>query len=552
MRKIARFSRALTILTFAAMLAAPVAAVAQFNAFKDPVSGNNNQASGGTASGPDLKAVSDKVDAGKITVGATAYVVATFRNNGTSPVKASGINLYPSSTVTANVSLNKCVDIPLPPDAQCAVTVAVTGLQVGAWRVEILLDHDGRTRLATAALTGQVESSTEKEDSKVKTDVDATPETLDFGNNAGGIPLVKSVLLRNRTANKVALSSIMLDTPERSGFSFKSECPESLAPGESCVINVTWSPLSKGAAQAVLRINHSARSGLTKIDIKGIFAPGLVASASLYPEATPDKGLLVSDRNLIDFGGGVSSGADVTLSLVNLGVVDLTLSAMRLAGTDNGLSISAAGCRPGLTLRPGDACPLTVTWVPPRAGSVIDDLQIQHSGARGVLVLPVRGTATTAAVREANVLRQNNPVIENMKEVRIDTRSEKSGEKTASTPQIDQTSIASRPFNGYSVTSHSPTKAVINGSAGSRVVRDGEDVVISGIKWTATIVTNGVVMSNDTDEFLLVFDNSLQPYTRAQTGAIPAPATVSPSLTPAPATTAGSPTAVPPTAAVSP
>lgn len=80
-------------------------------------------------------------------------------------------------------------------------------------------------------------------------------------------------------------------------------------------------------------------------------------------------------------------------------------------------------------------------------------------------------------------------------------------------------SEAAPSLDGYTVTSHAPTKAVISGPVGSLVVRDGEDVVISGVRWTVTIVSTGVMLSNDGDEILLVFDKSLramQPAAMAQ------------------------------------
>ncbi len=194
---LAKLSRA-AFLTLLLLLAWASPASAQFNAFKPP------SASGSTTgiSGPDLKADKDKVEGGKITIGATAYIVVLFKNTGTSVVKITGINLYPSSTVSAAVSLNKCADAPLSPDGECAVTVAVTGLQPGSWRVEMLLDHDGRSRLATTAITGDVENAAVQQKDEVKTEIDAEPSSLDFGSASGVVPLIRSVLLRNRTADK--------------------------------------------------------------------------------------------------------------------------------------------------------------------------------------------------------------------------------------------------------------------------------------------------------------------------------------------------------------
>lgn len=498
----------------AGLIAAATPAFAQFNAFKDPVQGSSS----GAASGPDLKAAEPTVQGGQITVGATAYVVARFKNPGTSPVNVTGINLYPSSTVTAKVNLNKCAEAPLPPEAECAITVEVTGIQAGAWRVEVLVDHDGRTRLATAALTGQIDSSNKPQDDVVKADLEAVPAALDFGSVTGGVA-VKSVLLRNRTQDPLTIKNIAMDVPEQMGFTYKPVCPQSLQPGEACSVIVTWSPLTKGDAQGLLNVSHSARSSLTQVEVKGRFDPVKFESAEIYPESVPDKGILVSDKEEIDFGSGIKGASAITLSLVNVGTADLTLKSIKLSGSDSGVSIARSGCRSGTVLKPVEACALTVNWVPSREGDILDDLQVHHTGARGILLLPVRGGADGAVSRETLAVRQPNALGIG---AASSSSSASSGGAAASSRGEDidmdafefddSASVAITPsLDGYVVTSHSPTRAVINGPVGSLVVRDGEDVVISGVKWTVTIVSTGVIVTSAHDEILLIFDKSLKP-----------------------------------------
>lgn len=488
----------------AGLLATAAPASAQFNAFKDPVQGGSSSSA---ASGPDLKSAEPNVQGGQITVGATAYVVARFKNPGTSPVNVTGINLYPSSTVTAKVNLNKCAEAPLPPEAECAITVEVTGIQVGSWRVEILVDHDGRTRLATAALTGQIDSSNKPQDDVVKADLEAVPAALDFGSVTGGVS-VKSVLLRNRTQEQLNIKNIGMDVPEQMGFSFKPECPQSLQPGEACSVVITWSPVTKGDAQGLLNVSHSARSSLTQVEIKGRFDPTKFENAEMYPESVPDKGILVSDKEEIDFGDGIKGASAITMSLVNVGTADLTLKSIKLSGSDSGVSIARSGCRSGTVLKPVEACALTVNWVPSREGDILDDLQIHHTGARGILLLPVRGGADGAVSRETLAVRQPNAL-----GMASSTTSGAAGADAADLAAFDEeTAVAITPsLDGYVVTSHSPTRAVINGPVGSLVVRDGEDVVISGVKWTVTIVSTGVILTSAYDEILLIFDKSLKP-----------------------------------------
>lgn len=466
-------------------------ALAQYNPFKDPAQSRSATELG--ASGPDLSATKPTIEAGQITVGVTSYVVTVFKNNGTAPVKVGAINLYPSSTVSAQVSLNQCKDGMVPPEAECAVSIAVTGLQPGTWRVELLVNHNGRTRLATASISGTVESGGDQ--AVQMTDIETSPSMLDFGKASGGLPMVRSVVFRNRTGDTLKVQSIGIDTPASSGLSVRTGCPEELKPGESCNVAVTWTPRMPGVAQGILMFRHSGKSSLTQVEITGSFEPGAMDSAPLYPSSIPDRGLLISDRKEFDFGTDIRGAVAMTTSLVNMGSKPVRIQSIRMSGYDSGISIARSGCRPGRTLQPVEACALTLNWSPARAGSVVDDVQIAHDGARGILVLPVRGSATGPVSRDSVAVRQTI----------IDDNGE-SIEAIAPTPVLD----------GYVVSSHAPSRAVINGPVGSLVVREGESIVIAGVKWDVTIVRSGVILTSGPDEILLVFDRSLKPATPTQ------------------------------------
>ncbi len=158
-----------------ALVAAGDSARAQYAGFSDPgAHAGTAGASGG------LVPVEEAVDGGKIPMGATAQVVVRFRNDGSQPVETGLIRLYPSSTVTANVSLNQCEEEALAAGAECAVALSVKGLQAGPWRVELLMSHSGRTRLVTATLSGEVETTGDNTD-KLTSDVETIPDEVDFG-----------------------------------------------------------------------------------------------------------------------------------------------------------------------------------------------------------------------------------------------------------------------------------------------------------------------------------------------------------------------------------
>src|SRR5690606_14584621 len=116
------------------------------------------------------------------------------------------------------------------------------------------------------------------------------------------------------------------------------------------------------------------------------------------------KGLLVSSMSEINFGSDIEKESSITVSLVNAGDEVLTLKDITMASSENGLAIEETGCRGGLILEPIEACPLTLTWSPVRIGPVLDDIRVTHDGARGVLVLPVRGSASATVSKDSKAI----------------------------------------------------------------------------------------------------------------------------------------------------
>lgn len=475
------FSKRFALMIWSAIAFSLVMGLCSGQAFAQYRSFGETGGDGASSSGPNLAAVTQEVEGGAITVGSTAYVVILFRNSGSLPVELGAINLYPSSTVSAAVSLNQCAREPLPAGADCAITVAISGLQVGSYRVELLADHSGRTRLATASVRGTVESGGDQQSGQ--SELEAFPEIIDFGSVTSGVEQVRSVTLRNKTSEVISISDVFIESSPKSGYSHRSGCSE-LQPGEACIATVTWSPRVRGESNGSLVLHHSGITGITRIDLLGNYQPEASSDALIYPDAQPDTGLLVSDKSQFDFGAGVESVSSMTASLVNVGDEPLILHNIRLSGAENGLSISRSGCRAGLELLPTEACPLTLSWAAVREGSLLDDLQVHHSGARGILVLPVRGSADSTVTRDSRALRSAD-----------------GADGFELTPNLD----------GYVVTSLSARNAVISGPVGTLIVRDGESVVIGGISWQVEVKGGGVELDNGFDSILLIFDRSLTP-----------------------------------------
>lgn len=487
------------------------------SAFDDPGSRGGN-AAGGSGS---LIAVKPVTEGGSIAMGSAAQIVLLFRNEGAKPIATGAINLYPSSSVSASIVLNQCVQEPLPSGAECAVALSVKGLQPGPWRVEMLMRHDGRERLVTASTMGTVVGSSDGTKQLIS-DVEAIPADLAFGSLQSSRAVVKSVILRNITSNPLEVKSVTVEASPQAGYMASTDCAK-LEAGQACVVTVTWAPIQRGPSTGVLVVTHSGPTGVVSVGLDGKYDPESVESATLYPEAVPGRGLLVASADKIDFGTDIASKSSVTVSLVNSGDAPLVISDIRLSATDNGVDFGKDGCVPGTMLEPVQACPLTVTWSPVRMGTLIDDIQVHHDGARGVLVIPVRGDATATVSQDSqSILLSNNPGMQldiddltegggKKKKVKEEDFVEEDGDMTGISGQI-QNKV--KTLDGYQITSTAPTRAIVSGPGGSRVVFDGEQTVIGGVPWTVRIRPNGVEFFNNPDKVMILFDRSLSSVNR--------------------------------------
>lgn len=482
-----RLTALLRALCFGAIISGffiAAAPAAHADALGDPAArgGGSANANGG------LEAVEEEVKAGEITVGSTNQVVVRFRNNSSREVKIGQINLYPSSTVGAEVALDECGGDKAPAlqaGSECAVVVSVKGLKTGNWRVEMLLRHDAKTRIVTSALTGTVVAGDENTDTLLS-DLETIPSELDFGTMSSSRPLVKSVILRNVTSVPVNVKKVSIDASEQSGYSLASDCSK-LEVGEACISTITWSPLAKGQSDGVLVVEHDGPTKVASVNLKGSYDPKDVEKANMFPEAIPGAGLMVSSQEEIDF-GSITNEASMTVSLVNVGDKDMQIKDLSLGSADKGLTIASTGCKKGSVLKPVEACALTLDWSPVRSGELLEDVRIHHDGVRGVLVLPVRGSAESAVNRDS-------------KAVVVDDQ--------GMTTKVIETVDKKQALEGFVITSHSKTKAIINGPGGSRVVSDNQDLVLGGVEWKVDIIDTGVEFLNGKDRVRLLFDKSL-------------------------------------------
>lgn len=504
-----RITHKYKILTVIACLMALSSPVKAQTAFEDPMAAVSS--SGG---GSGLVAVNSEVDGGTVTVGASSQVVMLFRNDSIKPVNLGAINLFPSSGISASIAMNQCSQEPLQQGAICAVAFSIKGLQAGNYRLGMLINHDGRSRLLEALITGDVESTGDAVSDLVN-DIEPVPAEIDFDSVSSSRPQVRSIILRNITSSPIDIDEMFIQASQQSGFTLDTDCTR-LDAGQACLATVTWTPTQEGADSGVLVLRHNGPTRISSVPIEGDFQPETGAQADVFPSAVPGKGLLVSSQTEVDFGSGVETKSSITVSLVNVGDEPLTVNSISLSNKDSGIVLAPNGCTVGTFLAPVEACPLTVEWEPVREGALFDDIQVRHTGARGILVLPLRGTASRAVNKDSKAIVMNAAMSEegllrsipklSPSDVGADDDDmDVENEPFRAPPVADVTSV----LDGFTVTSLAPNRGIINGPGGSRVVFEGEEAVIGGVLWNVDVRSSSISFSHGEQRVLLLFDKSL-------------------------------------------
>jgi len=501
----------LIVLLLCGLSVLPSSALYAQSAFDDPATRSADPSKAG-----DLVSVEKKIDAGAVALGASSQIVVLLQNESVKPIQTGKISLYPSSNVSASISSDECEKQALLPNVICAVALNVQGLQPGTFSVQMLIQHDGISKLTRASVSGVVDNAADNT-REVSRDLEVVPGDLDFGSLKDSRPLTRSVIFRNVTSKVITIESIDIEANDQSGYSYKSDCVE-LQSGAACVTTVNWAPQQNGPSTGVLTVKHDGPTGIVTVLLDGTYSPTEASQVGIFPEAVPGKGLLTASNTEIDFGTDIETASSITTSLVNIGDTELTLGEIRLANENTGVSILRTGCLPGLVLDPVEACPLTLKWEPVRQGSILDDVQILHDGARGILVLPVRGEASGFVNKDSQTFDlSDGGFLSTVPKLEVSDVSPKVE------TSYDDNSVSERPVSkqrrssvdvsgsleGYKITSMARNRAVITGPGGSRVIFNKQETVIGGVLWQVEILSSAIEFVTGDQKMVLLFDQSL-------------------------------------------
>lgn len=203
-----------------------------------------------------------------------------------------------------------------------------------------------------------------------------TTDVIEILDVPPGASISSEVELFNVGRGPVDINDVAVDGPE--SITVGSSC-NSLEPGESCLVTITFSPIEPGEAQGVLGIRHSGVNNDVSIPV--------IAFAIDPPEA-----FLSVDPVNLDF-GVIPLGEDGSRSIeiANVGNVEVGVSGIRIDSrffVRDQIEDETTDCA---SLPPGDSCSVGVRLVGAGSGAIEGILTIAHSGDNSPLEVRLSG-----------------------------------------------------------------------------------------------------------------------------------------------------------------
>jgi Abnormal spindle-like microcephaly-assoc'd, ASPM-SPD-2-Hydin len=300
----------------------------------------------GTGVAPILTVAPTAISFGTQPVGITSGTqTVTLTNAGSALLNLSGFAIIGSNSTNFGFLVKGATPCPLPngtltAGASCTVSVDFAPQAAGPVTATLSISDNASGSPQSVALSGTGGTS----------GISLAPATLNFASQTvGANSAAQGVSVSNTGTTAVALS-ISRGGADPADFAETDNCSQSpLAPGKTCVINVTFDPAQTGTRSALVMISDNALQSPQIITLTGT---AVQATAAVSPTGT------------VSFGGALAGTASspVTVTIANSGTAPAVLTVTGASVTPAGNFTSTNNCTSGVPA--GSSCTLTVTFTP--------------------------------------------------------------------------------------------------------------------------------------------------------------------------------------------
>jgi hypothetical protein len=287
---------------------------------------------------------------------------ANLYNAGSTPLNLTSIQIGGTDSNDFTQTNNCPTSVPV--GGGCQIQVTFTPTVVGNRQAELVVAYKGPPSPQSVALTGQGVGGVS---------VSLTPSSLTFPTQ-----LVKTTsapqtaTFKNTGSADVTINSITTSGP----FGQTNNCPSTLPVGQSCQIQVTFSPVQKGPANGTLSVSDNAPDSPQKVALSGV-------------------GTILTFKPIgVNFGNqkvGTHSHPEL-FTFSNQGTVALNISSIAFGGANPGDFSQTNDCPASLPA--GGHCTIQVIFTPTQTGGRSADLQVFDDAIPSPQQAGVGGTGT--------------------------------------------------------------------------------------------------------------------------------------------------------------
>jgi hypothetical protein len=300
----------------------------------------------GTGIAPVLEIDADGIDFGDVEIGTSASENLLLENTGDIALVLGELLISGPDAAGFTLPVDDCSGQSLPPAAACSVTVTVTPSLPGPLVAQIDIPSNALSTpdAVTLSATG------------TQADIDLAPAELDFG----PVPVGQTAEVLTLTVSNPGTATLVVDALSTVNAPFApaggscGDAPFSVATGESCTLEFSFSPIEAGPFEEIIEVSANV--------------PANPAFTLLGVGTEP---VLELDRSDIDFGshpvGGSAVGDGFTIS--NVGTADLDIGTLVLAGDHPGDFQVASDACSNQTLAPAAQCAVGISAEPQAAGT---------------------------------------------------------------------------------------------------------------------------------------------------------------------------------------
>jgi len=285
---------------------------------------------------------------GNVTVGTkSSYQTAILSNATATTLK--GIQIGIGGTNANQFSETNNCGSSLAEGKSCKILATFAPTSLGYQSASLNVAYNGLGSPQSVALGGTGEQSQ-------TTSVSLQPSSLTFAaQNLKTTSTPQTATLLNTGNTDVTISNISTSAQ----FGQSNNCPATLTVGQSCQINVTFSPTTVGQDNGTLSVTDNATGSPQTVALSGL-------------------GTLITLSPIgINFGSqkvGTSSNP-VPVTLSNQGTITLNISQIEIGGANPGDFSQTNNC--GNSLAVGAQCTIQVTFTPTQTGNRSANVQVQ-------------------------------------------------------------------------------------------------------------------------------------------------------------------------------